>query len=222
MSLPSFGDRSITAYTLLTIEQLAPDSVNKTALVRYLGAGLRANTPCTELRTILRALARQRQPQSYLEIGVRRGWSLAQVVAECPQVDVTACDSWVAGYGGIDNPGAQFVRDELACVAPQWHGTLQFLEGSSRDFLPELVRQGRHYDLITIDGDHTAAGARADLRDGLALLACGGALVMDDLIDTADGGGSLLQVWQMVQADFPGFVWHELAGLVPVGVAEHA
>jgi predicted O-methyltransferase YrrM len=222
MTRLSFGDRHITAYTLLTIEQLAPDSVNKTALLKYLGAGLRANTPCTELRTILRTLARQRQPRNYLEIGVRRGWSLAQVVAECPHVDVTACDSWVVGYGGVANPGAQFVRDELAKVAPQWQGQLTFLEGSSRNFLPELVRQGVRFDLITIDGDHTAAGARADLRDGLALLALGGVLVMDDLIDFADDGGSLLQTWRAVQAEFPGFVWHELAGLVPVGVAERA
>jgi predicted O-methyltransferase YrrM len=215
MSLPAITP-GIVADVRDTLQRMAPDAVNKPALLAYLSRP----GPYHELRTVLRALARQRQPGTYLEIGVRRGWSLAQVAAECPACDITACDAWVADYGGVPNPGERFVRDEVAAVVPQHRGALRFLAGSSRAFLPELVRQQARFDLITVDGDHTAAGASADLRDGLALLAFGGALVCDDLVDFADDGGSLLQVWRELQGHYAGFVWHALPGLIPVGVVE--
>ena len=215
MSLPEITPE-IVAEVWLTLRAMGQDAVNKPGLLAYLGGP----GPHCELRTVLRALARQRQPDTYLEIGVRLGWSMVQVAAECPACDITACDVWVTDYAGTPNPGERFVRDELARVAPRHLGAIKFLAGSSREFLPELVRQQCRFDLITVDGDHTAAGARADLRDGLALLEFGGALVMDDLIDNADGGGSLLAVWRETQQHYTGFVWHELPGLIPVGVAE--
>jgi hypothetical protein len=42
------------------------------------------------------------------------------------------------------------------------------------------------FDLITVDGDHTALGTWWDLADVLPHVAVGGALVFDDLLDSSD------------------------------------
>lgn len=205
----------IAAAVRATLAGMSQDAVNKPGLLAYLdGPG-----PHCELRTVLRALARQRQPQTYLEIGVRLGWSLAQVALESPACAITACDIWTPGYGGVPNPGAQYVRQELARVAPAFHGALTLLGEASQHCIPYLPADLR-FDLICVDGDHTVDGARADLQMCLPLVAPGGVLVFDDLVDYADGGGSLLAAWRTMPRTFAGFVWHELAGLTPVGVAE--
>jgi hypothetical protein len=212
MSLPDITAELVAA-VFQTMCRLAPDPMNKPRLMDYLsGPG-----PHSELRLVLRALARQRQPRTYLEIGVRRGWSLAQVAAECPQCDITAIDLWVPDYGGMTNPGPEFVAAQLQAAEPSYSGQVTFMSGDSADLLPQLA--GKMFDLICVDGDHTTAGVSLDLALTLPKVAVGGALVMDDLLTWADGGGALLAVWRQMQI-VPGFVWHEVAGLVPVGVAE--
>jgi len=214
MSLPEITPE-IARAVLTTLEAMGPDAVNKPALLAYLGGP----GPHCELRTMLRSLARQRQPKTYLEIGVRLGWSLVQVASEAPYCDITACDSWVPGYGGVANSGPAHVLRELETVAPEFHGSLALLSDSSRACIPFLPADMR-FDLVCVDGDHTAAGAFTDLQMCLPLVAMGGALVFDDLVDWADDDGSLLWMWRAVQREHPGFVWHEVPGLVPVGVAE--
>lgn len=210
------GAPEITAATLATLELLADDPVNKPRLISYLtGPG-----PHAELRTVVRSLARALQPRRYLEIGVRLGWSLAQVAAECPTCAIVACDVWTPNYGGVANPGPGFVRTEVARAVPQYYGHLVFVDGPSQKWLP-TVTDGVTFDLITVDGDHTGLGAREDLRLCLPKVAPGGALVFDDLVDTSDDHGSLTLrgAWEWAKATFDGFAWHELAGMIPVGVA---
>jgi predicted O-methyltransferase YrrM len=189
-----------------TLELLAPDDVNKPRLIEWLREGAARDERRFEIRSALRAIAHATQPRSYLEIGTRRGWSLAQVLAESPEVQAYSFDWWTQNYGGVENPGPGFVRDEMRRVAPNHRGALHFLSGNSHDTLPvffqevqlgaveleeeQILRTGeaapRMFDLITVDGDHTALGTWWDLADVLPHVAVGGALVFDDLLDSSD------------------------------------
>lgn len=257
------GTPAILSDTLATMEGLSPDPVNLPPLLDYLRAGLAEGDGRTEIRSTLRALARAIQPRTYLEIGTRRGWSLAQVAAECPGVRAWSVDCWIPAYGNVPNPGPGFVEEELERVAPAFLGRCHYLDGNSHDVLPHFLNgpstpprtaaeqaltrlseaRPRCFDLITVDGDHTAVGAWWDLNDVMPHLALGGALVFDDLVDSSDElfgdqarcslpdrkpapaelRQSLLDVWRKIQARFPNFVYLELPeSKPPVGVAIRA
>lgn len=121
------------------------------------------------------------QPESYLEIGVRRGRSMAIVGANCPKVSIVGIDMWVPDYAGIDNPGPDLVRDEMRRVGHT--GTLELLSGDSHRVLPQLLldRPELTFDLINVDGDHSPEGAGRDLLDVLPRLRIGGAVIFDDV-----------------------------------------
>lgn len=252
------GDPRLTAATLGTLERMAPDAVNKPALIQWLKEALAAGDRRWEIRTALRCLAHVLQPRSYLEIGTRRGWSLAQVVSEAPHARVYSVDMWVDNYGGVANPGPGFLQQELAQLAPGFRGELHFLSGNSHDLLPQFFdgyppetpaqdelrrhfeNRPHQFDLVTVDGDHTAVGAWWDLLDVMPHVAIGGAVVFDDLIDKSDElmgdkpssrfanryppltnfRPSLLDVWQRIKRVFGNFSYLEnLAAQPPIGIA---
>ena len=254
------GDPLVAARALATNGALADDPVNKPALDRYMEEALLQRDGRFEIRLALRALAQALRPRSYLEIGTRRGWSLAQVLAGAPEVDAFCVDMWMEDYGEVANPGPAFVREEMRRAVPEHRGRLHFLSGNSHDVLPiflglveadasdpeeaALARLGEArpvlFDLVTVDGDHTALGTWWDLMDVLPMVALGGAVVMDDLADTADEvlgdtartrfpglrppcpvtRPSLLQVWREAVRAVPGFeVIENLAGRPPLAVA---
>lgn len=252
------GQPQITQDTLTTMERLAPDEVNKPQLLKWLNERLLKNDGRWETRTAIRCLAQVIQPRSYLEIGTRRGWSLAQVLSEAPQVQVYSCDMWVKDYGSVENPGADFVRAEMKRVVPDYRNPIIFLEGNSHDLLPifldgaptaelpslDLIRhtesRPHYFDLITVDGDHTALGAWWDLLDVMPHVALGGAVVFDDLLPQSDEQqgaqaqslfanrrapltnpkNSLLDIWERIQRVFGNFAYLEIRdSIVPVGIA---
>lgn len=252
------GEPHLTTATLQTLGALAPDDTNKPALLRWLAEGLETGQRRWEIRTALRGLARVIQPRSYLEIGTRRGWSLAQVVSEAPQVQVYSFDMWVDNYGGVNNPGPEFLWQEMKRAAPQFQGSIHFISGNSHETLPpffegmvagqlpppELRRhhetRPHQFDLVTVDGDHTALGAWWDLLDVMPHVALGGAVVFDDLIDRSDEimgdkpsspfanryppltnfRASLLDIWQRVKRIYGNFRYLEnFEAQPPIGIA---
>ena len=144
-----------------------------------------------DITTALWAATRLIEPRDYLEIGVRRGRSMAVVGAGAPDAAITGMDLWVEGYAGMDNPGPDHVRGVLGSVGHR--GKLELISGSSHDLLPRLP-DGAAFDLITVDGDHTPRGAARDLGDVLPRLRIGGALVFDDMRHPAHP--KLSEVWQ--------------------------
>lgn len=119
----------------------------------------------------------------YLEVGVRRGHSLAFVAGAAQlaglPLEALGVDPWVADYGGEPNHGAAYVLERLEELGLD--AGVRLATGSSHDVLPEL--EDGSYHLIHIDGDHTPAGALEDLEDGWRLLEAGGVLMFDDLVD---------------------------------------
>lgn len=150
------------------------------------------------------------QPRNYLEIGVRRGRSACMVARACPDVDIVACDMWVAGYANMDNPGPEFVRSELKRHGHT--GRLDFVEGNSHVTVPEYFRTRPQttFDLITVDGDHSESGAEEDLMAVLPHLSVGGVVVFDDISHPAHT--YLRWVWKRAISRFPelaSFEWGE-------------
>lgn len=133
------------------------------------------------------------QPKNYLEIGVRRGRSVATVAKACPNVDIAAFDMWIQGYAGMDNPGPAHVRRELERMGHT--GRIEFIDGNSHETVPTYFRTHpeKTFDLITVDGDHSKDGALNDLLTVIPRLALGGILVFDDICHPQHA--YLLDVW---------------------------
>ena len=193
----------ISSAVMVTLQAMASDDANKPALLALLENGQ------VNVHVALRVIARVLRPRAYLEIGVRRGWSLAQVLSEAPACHAYLVDAWIPEYSGCANPGEAFVREELAKVAPAHYGDVIFWCGNSHEILPGLLR-GLWFDLVLVDGDHTADGALQDLRDVMPHVRTGGVVVFDDVVDTADSPGecaTLREVWEQIQREFTGWTY---------------
>lgn len=197
-----FGQGYVNA-ALSLIERLTPDPYTRYLSAFYhdglcrFGGGWRY----ADIVTVLLCLTDLLKPARYLEIGVRRGRSLCAVASRAPDCGVWCFDMWVQNYAGIDNPGPDFVRGELARVGH--YGASSFVDGNSHETVPRTLAAAPQltFDLITVDGDHSREGAARDLADVLPRLAVGGAIVFDDIGHPAHL--ELAEVWRTLVADDP-------------------
>jgi len=134
-----------------------------------------------DILNVLAACSQLIQPKTYLEIGVRRGRSMAVVAAMSPATDLYGFDMWMDGYAGMENPGPDFVEGELRKAGAS--GIVEFVSGNSHETVPEFLaaHPDFQFDLVTVDGDHSDEGAREDLLTVLPRVAIGGAVVFDDV-----------------------------------------
>ncbi|HQO77644.1 MAG TPA: class I SAM-dependent methyltransferase, partial [Thermodesulfobacteriota bacterium] len=160
-----------------------------------------------DIVNVLFAASNMLHPQTYLEIGVRRGRSLCTVVRGWSKVDIVGCDLWMENYAGMENPGPAFVRSELE--KHNHTGNITLLTGDSHQILPQYFQQNPHqrFDLVTVDGDHSETGAFADLCVVIPYLAPGGIIVFDDIAHPAHP--YLLDVWRRTMRQFPFLVSYE-------------
>lgn len=179
-------------FTIRTMRTLSPDPVWSDQITAQVEAG------SVETRSVIAFLARELNPRTYLEVGVRRGFSMGMVISRAPEVDVFGFDLWVENYAGIANPGIDFVRSEMETLGHK--GRLRLFTGDSHETLPAFFsgekehagsiagigddrtenREGT-FDLITIDGDHSLTGAYQDLVDTMPHCVIGGAVIFDDI-----------------------------------------
>jgi glycosyltransferase involved in cell wall biosynthesis/ADP-heptose:LPS heptosyltransferase/Flp pilus assembly protein TadD/predicted O-methyltransferase YrrM len=148
------------------------------------------------------------KPRNYLEVGVRRGRSIAQVAVESPGTACYGFDMWIPNYSGQANEGPLFVNRELNTL-----GVARlplFVVGNSHETLPLFFSKPeypRSFDLIFIDGDHTYAGAKLDLDLAFEHLAPGGVLLFDDIRHVSHP--ELWPLWQEYKARFPQYLFLE-------------
>lgn len=172
-----------------------------------------------DLGTVLLGLARVLQPETYLEVGVRTGRSMAMVASQARECAILGFDMLVENYAGMDNPGFDVVEKTMRDFGHEGH--LQFIEGNSHETLPRFFEQypQARFDLITVDGDHTDKGARQDIADVLPRLKVGGVIVFDDIIHPKHR--YLYDVWREMVAgrdDFSTFEYDETGYGVALGV----
>jgi predicted O-methyltransferase YrrM len=178
------------------LEKLSSDSYLEFVKSFY-RAGLETfgdNWVYADINTVLIGLVRRMSITNYLEIGVRRGRSMAMVALNAPSCRIVGFDLWIADYAGMENPGPDYVRAELKRLGYQ--GELDLVAGDSRETVPKWFAShpGEFFDLITVDGDHSTEGARTDLENVLPRLKVGGALVFDDISNQSHA--NLAGVWR--------------------------
>jgi predicted O-methyltransferase YrrM len=206
---------------LATLERLSPDRYQE-YLTRFYRTGLDRfgdRWQYADINTVLLGLGRVLQPTSYLEIGVRRGRSAAMLASQSPACHIVGCDMFIPDYAGMDNPGPDFVRRELARIG--FTGDLEFLVGDSHVTLPDYFRghPNAFFDLITVDGDHSEKGAIDDLCTVMPRLKIGGVLIFDDLAN--HGHPELRRVWADTFAsrdDYSTFSFNEIGFGVGIAV----
>jgi predicted O-methyltransferase YrrM len=196
--------RAKTLHSVVRIlGQLKPDEYSH-YLQAYLMEGLEKfgeDWEYLDITNTLLAASELTRPKTYLEIGVRRGRSMAMVAAGQPSVNIFGFDMWQRDYAKMENPGPEFVISQLKGIGHI--GTLRLITGDSHTTVPAFLKAqpNLEFDLITVDGDHSVRGARADLETVLPRLAVGGILVFDDVAHPAHP--NLLKVWRKVIASSP-------------------
>jgi predicted O-methyltransferase YrrM len=184
-------DPEVAASALEIIDRLSTDP-SLDAYRASLRTVARERRSYWDLACVLSYLAECFPLSDYLEIGVRRGKSMAQVAARRPDCRIVGCDLWMSPYGGVDNPGPDFVQDEMARLGHR--GSVELFSGSSHDVLPAFraERPRERFDVVTVDGDHTDEGAWSDLVQAVDLVRPGGFLVFDDITHPLH---TLARVW---------------------------
>ena len=113
----------------------------------------------------------------YLEIGVQEGGSMFSAMLSKRTDSGTGVDTWGEMYGGTGRLTPDYVLWRLGALGRK----VTLITGDSRDVLPQLYAQGKLYDTIYVDGDHSAVGCLIDLHNSLKLLKHGGIILVDDV-----------------------------------------
>jgi len=198
---------------LAVLERLSPDAYG--VYVRdYYRAGLDRfgqSWQYADINTVLIGLARMLEPRTYLEIGVRRGRSMAMVSSVVPDVHLVGFDLWTTNYAGMDNPGPDFVESELRRLGHR--GAIELISGNSASTVPAFFKRHPtlYPEIITVDGDHSEAGATRDLVNVIEHVPIGGVLVFDDV--THRDHQALRKVWSSVVVRDPRFATWEFTEL---------
>lgn len=178
---------------LRIVRQLQPDHYTNKCVALY-SVTAEDDTSWFDSVSVLNWYAHHFKPVTYLEVGVRRGRSMAQVLVESDRTKAYGFDLWIPNYASVPekgivttNPGAEFVLSELSGLGVR--NPPRFFSGDSQCTLPAFWGQAlagtREIELLYIDGDHSYEGAKRDLRLAFQHLAPGGALVFDDTMNTA-------------------------------------
>ena len=182
-SIASRASSSLVLRRALELTQQLSDDPYTKYVAEYYARGIDAagdNWGFMDIVSVLYAVAEMGQPENYLEIGVRRGRSACVVAAASPNTDLYAFDMWQENYGNNENPGPDFVRQELQKF--DFAGKATFVDGDSHKTVPQFfaANPDLKFDLITVDGDHSLEGALDDLKNVAGRLRIGGVLVFDD------------------------------------------
>lgn len=140
---------------------------------------------------VLRRFAEGRGQIRYLEIGAYEGRNLAFMDWLLPaRLDVTVIDPW---FDEDLNPEEKYhaVEPRFQRNAAKLNFTgLSTRKGFSTYELPKMLEASEAFDLIYIDGSHTAWAVSVDLAYCAAMLEIGGMMVLDDYWhDVSEIGG---------------------------------
>jgi predicted O-methyltransferase YrrM len=128
------------------------------------------------LHEYLEQYCKQYHPSTYLEIGTREGNSLKVVLTNSKNInEVFVCDTWGSLYGGTGKANHSHISDMINKVG--YTGKINYLDGDSKIEIPKL-NNNNYFDLILVDGDHSAEGGLLDLENVLQLAKRGGGCIL--------------------------------------------
>lgn len=201
------GATEVKSRVLAHLMRLTPDQY-LTRNVEVFRKAVQGGETWFDSPTFLNWFAATFKPANYLEVGVRRGRSMAQVIVESPATHCFGFDMWIPDYSGVENPGPEFVLNEFRRLGAQQLPV--FIKGNSHETLPAFwanPQNPQSFDLIFIDGDHSYEGAKQDLDLAFAHLAPGGALLFDDISHPSHL--ELYPLWNEYKKRYPEFIFIE-------------
>lgn len=133
-------------------------------------------------------LCRAIEGGKYGEIGSHCGRSAICAAASNPHLEINCFDSPNSGWGGADTESE--LNRALQTFAQNRH-TVNIGDSHS-DAIRSKIKELGPYDLMFVDGDHSAEGALKDLRTVYPNIVAGGFLVFDDI----DHHPYLTDVWR--------------------------
>lgn len=113
----------------------------------------------------------------YLEIGTNEGSSLYHLFRGAFVKSATIVDTWGKEYGGT-NRGSP---DHIIKLMGSAMSRIRVMSIPSTEALKQLREEGKTFDLIFVDGDHSDQGCMSDMVLAWPLLRSGGWLVVDDV-----------------------------------------
>lgn len=139
---------------------------------------------------VWRAVFEHVKPRRILEVGCFEGRATTVFMAECAKygpLSITCVDTW---DGAIDLPQSRMngvearfdANTALALGTAETIVTFRKIKKPSSVALPALIADGDQFELVYIDGSHTAPDVLADAVDGFRLLRVGGAMIFDDYV----------------------------------------
>lgn len=157
------------------------------------------------------AVVRAVEPDSYLEIGVRRGHSLCiAVAASLKPIALYGFDIWTENYGWESNPGPDLILPELKKFPNV--KSVELFSGDSLETVPEFFAKNPiNLDVSVVDGNHTYDGAKLDLAN---VAPHSRVIVCDDLFDEG-----VVRAWREFVRDHKEFQCDVIVENL-VGVAE--
>jgi predicted O-methyltransferase YrrM len=123
------------------------------------------------------------QPLRILEIGSWEGRSALFFLNFFPNATIVCVDTFV---GSNEEMHKQLLKRELAIERHfdrnlSGHGRrVEKIKSRSAPALEHMTAEGREFDLIYIDGDHTYDGVMSDSLGAWGLVAAGGIIIWDD------------------------------------------
>lgn len=153
------------------------------------------------------------QPKKVLEIGSFEGQSttfIIENIAGRAGASVYCIDPWQAWVGSVRYDQATMTSAEnlfkrntgLALEKVGGKVALNVLKGRSDDHMPALIAGGHKgsFDMIYVDGSHTAADAMVDLTLAYLLCRVGGLIICDDYLWFGGGGNPAMEPKMAVDA----------------------
>lgn len=203
----AIGSTDVKRRVLANLERLTPD-IYLARNLEVFRTAIHKGEDWFDSPTLLNWYASTFKPATYLEIGVRRGRSMAQVLMGSPECRCFGFDMWIPNYSGVDNPGPEFVLREMRKLRARKVPVL--IEGNSHDSLPAFWGNPANpqlIDLIYVDGDHTYDGAKLDLDLAFQHLADSGALIFDDIDHSSHS--DLYPLWNEYKIRYPEYLFIE-------------
>ena len=94
---------------------------------------------------------------------------------------ITLVDNFCEIYDG--EAYENFDHIDNLCDRLRYENRREFIQENSHSALPRLIRSGKLYDVILVDGDHTYYGQWLDIVQAWQLLDINGLMVIDDIFN---------------------------------------
>lgn len=146
------------------------------------------------------------RPKRVMEIGSRTGLSLCQLLSgyiDTSMVRVVLFDLW---SDGLSTP--ELIIKHLNHLGIHTE-IIEFYQGDSRSTVPSFMEKNTEkFDWILVDGDHSPEGAWTDLENAHQLVARGGVIVFDDIVEF--DGIVLMPTWEAFKQKYANqYIWHQ-------------